>query len=227
MTDEAGLGDPSWEEPAQVEEFAARATDHRLLELVTRFPDPSTVQVLDLGCAGGRNTEFLVRAGFDVLAVDASLAMVRHTRVRIAPILGQAEAERRVRVARMDTLPFVESSSRQLVVALGIYFLARSAEEWSAALAESTRVLAPGGYCLVANFGPGFGPIDALPERVGTSFVYRHESLGTICLLEPEELDLAFQQCGLSPVVPTVAVEREAEGIRRVTVNALYRRLPA
>lgn len=227
MTDETGLGHPSWEEAAQVEEFAARATDHRLLELVARFPDSSTVRVLDLGCAGGRNTEFLVRAGFDVMAVDASLAMVRHTRARLTPLFGSAEAERRVRVARMDAIPFVESSSRQLVVALGIYFLAGSREEWDAALAESARVLAPGGYCLVANFGPGFGSIASPPERTEGGFVYRHESLGTICLLEPEELDLAFQGHGLSPVVPTVAVVREAEGVRRVTVNALYRRLSA
>jgi hypothetical protein len=42
-----------------------RDPDHRLSELVDRCPDPEAVCVLDLGCAGKRNTVFLGRLGFD------------------------------------------------------------------------------------------------------------------------------------------------------------------
>ena len=49
------------------------------MELIEEYPDPSRVRVLDLGCAGGRNTVVLAERGFDLEALDASAAMVAKT----------------------------------------------------------------------------------------------------------------------------------------------------
>ncbi len=143
-----------WESPENVARFAAREPDMRLMGLVPGFADPSVVRVLDLGCAGGRNADFLARRGFDVCAVDASEAMVAETRRRLASHLGDEQAERRVRVGRMDNLDWAPDASFELVVALGVYHCAQSFPEWDRALSETARVLAPRGKLLVSVFTP-------------------------------------------------------------------------
>ncbi|CAN5372903.1 hypothetical protein BH23GEM4_BH23GEM4_02840 [soil metagenome] len=75
--------------------FAARAPDVRMLDILERFSFPAETRVLDLGCAGGRNTIALAESGFDVYAVDSARGMVERTRRRVAAVQGGPEAERR------------------------------------------------------------------------------------------------------------------------------------
>src|SRR4030095_13103316 len=119
-----------WDSAENVERFAAREPDARLTELVREDPAPSRIRVLDLGCAAGRNAVLLADKGFDVEALDASPAMVAKTRERLARSLGAAEAERRVRVGRMDDLSPAADVTFDLVVALGLYHCAESRAEW-------------------------------------------------------------------------------------------------
>ncbi len=215
-----------WEDPARVAEFAAREPDLRLLELMPQYADPRATRVLDLGCAGGRNTEPLFAAGFDVVAVDASSAMVAATRARIAPLAGAAAADRRVFTARMDDLSFAADGSFDLVVALGVYQQAQGEAEWTRALAETARVVGAGGRVLVANFAPGTGPRANPPALVaGTRFVYAGLADGRACLLDADALDREFARSGFAPAGPTATVDRSSEESRRITVNALYRKL--
>lgn len=98
------MTDSFWEDPSLVRRFATRDPDHRLVKLIAEFHDPASVRVLDLGCAAGRNTVLLAQRGFDVVAVDASAAMVAETRKRVARAVGAAAARRRVQQASMDNL---------------------------------------------------------------------------------------------------------------------------
>ena len=214
-----------WNDAAQVERFAARAADHRLLALLDTYPDPAVVRVLDLGCAGGRNAALLAARGFDVHARDLAEAMVERTRARVAESLGVEEARRRVRRAAMDELSDLPDGSFDLVVALGIYHQAQDETEWARALDESVRVVQPEGLLLVANFAPGTGGLDAPLARVpGSEFVYEGMRGGHLCLRTLEGLDADFAARGCPPQVPSVVVERETDERRRITVNALYRR---
>jgi len=219
--------DPSsgfWNEAAQVERFAARDADHRLVALLPRYDEPARTRVLDLGCAGGRNAALLAAEGFDVHARDLAPAMVARTRERVASSLGGEQADRRVRVAAMDDLADLADDSIDLIVALGIYHQAQDEAEWGRALDESVRVAAPGALLLVSTFAPGTGPLDAPLARVeGTSFVVEGMRGGFMCLRTPEDLDADFEARGCVPDVPSVVVQRETEDRRRVTVNALYR----
>lgn len=212
-----------WNAAECVERFAARDPDHRLVALLDEYDRPAVVSVLDLGCAGGRNTVLLLERGFDVTAMDSAPAMVERTRNRLRAI--DRAAGDRVRVARMDALDFAGNDRFDLVVALGIYQQAQSGDEWSRALGETARVLKPGGRCLVANFAPGTRLGDS-PELVpGSGFVYTGFRFGNACLLEPDQLDAEFAAVGLTPETPTRVVVRETpEGGRRRTVNARYRR---
>lgn len=213
-----------WNSDACVDMFAARDPDHRLVTLVEEYDDPSSVAVLDIGCAGGRNAVLLVEHGFEVTAIDFAPAMVERTRQRVRAI--RPAAANRVLLARMDALEFAPDDRFDLVVALGVYQQAKSVGEWELALRETSRVLKTGGRCLVANFAPGTRMGDSTPELVpGSRFVYSGFRYGNACLLEPEALDEEFAAVGLVPETPTALVDRETpEGDRRRTVNALYRR---
>lgn len=212
-----------WEQPEQVEKFASREPDHRLVELAQGIADPGSTRVLDLGCAGGRNAAFLAEAGFDVHALDTSAAMVERTRDRLAGVLGREEAERRVRRGTMDDLGRFPDATFHLVVALGIYHNARSPEEWDRALAETSRVLRPGERLLVSNFTPRTRLRGLSPRPVqGLPHVYEGFPSGRVYLVEAGELDAAMARHGLVPERPTETVEVETDGGRRVTVNGLY-----
>lgn len=217
--------DAFWEQPDVVARFMQRAPDHRLLALLPGYALPEDIRVLDLGCAGGRNTVLLVERGFDVYAMDASAAMVGATRGRVAALLGEAEADRRVLHGAMDDLSVFDDGAFDLVVALGIYHNAHSRAEWDRTLAETARVLRPGGELLVAQFTPRTRLTEEDVRPVpGEPDVYTGFPGGRAVLFEADALDADLARYGLVPVVPSATVDVETDVGRRVTVNAHYRK---
>lgn len=217
---------PFWERPETVERFARREPDHRLRELAKEYPEPSSTRVLDLGCAGGRNTVFLAERGFDFIAVDSSPPMIAETCRRAAVVVGMEAAKDRVRLGKMCDLRTIGDGSVDLVAAFGIYLQASSRPEWEAALSETARVLKTGGRVLVATFteksdpdGSGSTPVPGEPH------VYQRRS-GRVFLVDAETLDQEMARHGLEPVVPTYTVRKETEnGGRRVTANGDYQKV--
>lgn len=215
-----------WDSAENVERFAAREPDVRLTKLLGEYPDASKIRVLDLGCAGGRNAVLLAEKGFDVEALDASPAMVAKTRQRIGAILGGEEAERRVRVGRMDDLSFAAGTTFDLVVALGLYHCAESRAEWERALSETARLLKPDARLLVSVFTPetdltGRG----IRAVAGEPDVYEgFDSGGRHVLVDAAGLDREMARFGLSPLEPTRTARPKVETGRRVSANGLYQK---
>ncbi len=215
-----------WERPDVVARFAAREPDVRLIELIKEYPAPASTPVLDLGCAGGRNTVLLAEHHFDVHAADASQAMVDETRRRLAAVLGELAAAERVHLARMDDLAVFPSGSFDLVVALGVFQNAQSWGEWEDAVAEADRVLAAGGRMLVAHFSPetditGEGLVRPVP---GEHHLFEGLPGGRHVLLSLEELNEELARFALHPEVPTTTGKTVTDGGLRVSVNGLYRK---
>lgn len=217
--------DAVWEDPERVEEFARKPPDHRLRALIEAEAGPGRLRALDVGCAGGRNALFLAEHGVEVVATDGSEAMVARTRKRLAELLGPEAAARSVIRARMEVTPGAADASFDLVVALGIYHNARSTEEWQAALAETARVLKPGGRALVSVFTPetdldgvGKAPVPGVPH------LYERPDGRRMYMVDPDTLDRDMAACGLEPFEPTVLAEGKVEVGRRVSANGLYRR---
>ncbi len=214
-----------WSNENKAREFAERAPDLRLQALAAACPAPAVTRVLDIGCAGGRNTVFLAEAGFDVRAIDFAGPMVRTTRARLQPILGEEAAADRVRKRRMNDLSEWDDNAFDWILALGIYQQAQSEDEWNVALDETARVLKPGGLVLVANFGPGTGSRDNPPSLVpGSRFLYTGFHFGNSCHLTAEQLDGEFARRGFQTENETATVRKETETGARETVNALYRK---
>lgn len=226
MTDESRHPNPAfWEEAAQVEKFAARGPDHRLLALLESYDAPCQTRVLDVGCAGGRNTVLLAELGFDVHAIDRAAAMVQRTRERLTPLIGAAQARERVCHGVMDDLARFADGSVQLVVALGVYHQAHSPSEWRRALSEAQRVLAPDGLVLVSVFSPQSQPLGVpLGPVAGEPHMYDGFPSGPLHLVEAEELDRAMASHGLVGEGPTETVFVPMDVGHRVTVNGLYRK---
>ncbi|MDZ7799647.1 MAG: class I SAM-dependent methyltransferase [Trueperaceae bacterium] len=194
--------------------------------MVERLADaPRSTRVLDLGCAGGRNAVWLAEHGFDLHAVDASDAMCARTRDRLGPVLGRAEAERRVHRRPMDDLAPFGDGAFDVILAFGIFHAAQSEDAWHRAVAEAARVLVSGGEMWVAHFAPESDPTGEGLRRVeGEDHLYegfrghRH-----ILLLQPGELDAWAAGHGFVPVTPTEAVRVVRGEGYRTTVNARYR----
>lgn len=220
----AGASD-FWERPEVVAEFAQRAPDLRLLALLEEYGQPEAVRVLDVGCAGGRNTVLLAERGFDIHAIDSSAAMVEETRRRVAAVLGEAEARERVRVGPMDDLSRFPARSFDLVVALGVLHNAQSWAEWERAVDELARVLRPKGRLLVAHFTP---ETDLTGEGVrpvpGEPHLYDGLPAGRATLLDAATLDAEMARHGLVALTPSETATTQTDRGCRVSVNALYRK---
>jgi SAM-dependent methyltransferase len=89
------MTEPFGERAQVVEQSSSRAPNHRLARLIEEYERPTAIRVLDLVCAGGRNTALLAERGFDVWAVDASPAMVERTRALLAAPLRLVSSEPR------------------------------------------------------------------------------------------------------------------------------------
>jgi tellurite methyltransferase len=110
--------------------------------------------VLDAGCGAGRNLVYLLRAGFDVYAVDRdprSVARVRELAGRLAPDLPPG----RIQVAEVDALPFPDAGMDAVISSAVLHF-ATGPAHFDGMLGEMWRVLRPGGL-LFARLASSIG----------------------------------------------------------------------
>ncbi len=109
-------------------------------------------RVVDAACDDGRHLDALARLGFDVQAsTDGDAGPARE---RLAAVLGDAEAARRVTHAAPDGLTAPDASADWVVLA-GV-----TRQRLAGALAEAGRVLRPGGWVWV-EVADGAGLVEA------------------------------------------------------------------
>lgn len=212
-----------WEGAEQVERFASLAPDKRVISKIANFADPSSISVLELGCAGGRNVALLAEKGFIFHAIDRSRAMVEKSRERAAEFIGGESASLCIRTGRMECLHQFADGSFNLVIALGIYQNAQNRTLWMQALLETARVLKTGGEAIVSNFSPRSKPL-GVPLTVSGhgNNLYEGFGPGRLYLVEAGEIDRDMAVCGLQPVFPTETVSVPTESGCRVTINGHY-----
>jgi SAM-dependent methyltransferase len=151
-----------WVDPATVAAFSRSEPNSALLAYAARRVGVEPVRVLDIGCGAGRNAAPLMGLGCVVFGVDLSRPMLVAASQRASGL--------QLACAPMDALP-VRDRSFNLIVAHGIWNLAKSEREFRGAIAEAARVATPGARLFVFTFSRRTLAADATPVE-GTSFVF-------------------------------------------------------
>ncbi len=222
------LAGSSWSAPATVAGFARSSPN----EVLMRFAQDHLGRIgggrlLDLGCGAGRNAVPLAREGWEVLGTDLSWPMLRAAKRRVEDEgLGR---RLRLALAPMDLVPAADRGF-DVVVAHGIWNLARSSAEFRRAVAEAARVARRGARLFVFTFSRHTLPPEAEPVA-GEPFVFTDFSGEPQCFLSAEQLAAELGQAGFvpDPEVPLTEYNRPAPGLTRVggppvIYEALFRR---
>ena len=175
--------------------FASSSPNETLMAFAARRLDPGGRIAIDVGCGAGRNLIPLAQQGWRILGVDLSKPMIERAAARIRGEHLQHTAS--VALAPMDALP-VRGASADLVVAHGIWNLARSADEFRRAAGEAARVCRDGGALFLFTFSRHTVAPSAAPVP-GEPFVFREFSGEPQCFLTEEQLLAELARAGFEP----------------------------
>jgi len=99
--------------------------------------------VLDAGCGNGRNLEYLLKAGFDVFAVDRDRDCVGEV-LTLAAALAPDLPQENFRVGTIESMTFPDTSM-DAVVASAVLHFARDDDQFHDMVSSMWRILRPGG----------------------------------------------------------------------------------
>ena len=193
-----------WNRPETVAGFTRTPPNAELL----RFAETTRRLVgdgwaLDLGCGAGRNALPLGHLGWRVLGLDLSEPMLQEFARRVR----EEELTRHCHLARsvMDRLPLPDRSC-DLLVAHGIWNLARSGGEFRAAVREAARVARPGAGLFVFTFSRATLGDEARPIP-GESFVFADFSGQAQCFLTADQLTAELANARFVPDAEAPLIE--------------------
>jgi ubiquinone/menaquinone biosynthesis C-methylase UbiE len=198
------LAGSAWSAPGTVAGFSQSPPNDALLQFAdgelrllrqTSRGQRTRPRALDIGCGAARNAVPLAELGWDVLGLDLSWPMVSAAGQRAAEAgmsdrLGLA-------LAPMDAIP-VRDRSIDLVIAHGIWNLARSGSEFRRAVHEAARVATAGAALFVFTFSRHTLPEEA--EAVADeTFVFTQFSGQPQCFLTEAQLMSELARAGFDP----------------------------
>jgi SAM-dependent methyltransferase len=212
------LAGSSWSRPSTVAGFATGSPNQTLIAFAgAERSRASGHRLLDIGCGAGRNAVPLAMSGWSVLGVDLSLPMLAAaaTRAREEQVADRC----RVALGSMDHLP-VASQSCELIVAHGIWNLARTGTEFRDAVREAARVAAPDAALFVFTFSRDTLAAAAEPVA-GESFVFEDAQGERHVFLTANQLVGELHEAGfaLDAAVPLREVNPRASN-RLITIGS-------
>jgi SAM-dependent methyltransferase len=109
------------------------------------------MRVVDAGCGGGRNIQYLLREGCELFGVDVSAEAVAEVRKMASELAPGLPAEN-FQVARVEAMPFPDEFA-DVVVCHSVLHFARDEKQLEAMVRGLWRVLRPGGmlFCRLAS----------------------------------------------------------------------------
>jgi 2-polyprenyl-3-methyl-5-hydroxy-6-metoxy-1,4-benzoquinol methylase len=196
IKDQEPLSDSPWSRPEVVAKFSVSAPNAELMQFASdELRRGSGSRLLDIGCGAGCIAVPLARMGWDVLGTDLSRPMLDAAARRAQE---EALTERlRFQFAPMTELP-VDDRSCDLIVAHGIWNLARSAAEFRTALGEAARAARPGAALFVFTFSRNTLPPETRPVP-GEPFVFTQFSGAPQCFLTEAQLIDELGAAGFEP----------------------------
>jgi SAM-dependent methyltransferase len=195
------LAGSTWSTPGTVAGFVQSPPNANLADFAaSELRQGRGTHALDVGCGAGRNALPLAQRGWRVIGLDLSWPMLLAAgqRVRDAQLADRLA----VALAPMNMLP-VRSASCDLVIAHGIWNLARSGAQFRESVQEAARVARAGAGLFVFTFSRHTLPPSAEPIQ-GESFVFTQFSGEPQCFLTRDQLasELAVAGFAHEPTVP-------------------------
>ncbi|HTI42056.1 MAG TPA: class I SAM-dependent methyltransferase [Vicinamibacterales bacterium] len=188
------LANSAWSRPDTVAGFVASPPNPTLMRFAgEEIARARGRRALDLGCGAARNAVPLALQGWTVLGLDLSRPMLKAARERQRAELDE-EHHLGLALAPMDRLPVADGCC-DLVIAHGIWNLAKSSMEFRQAVREAARVSADGAALFVFTFSRNTLPPSAVPVG-GESFVFIEFSGEPQCFLTEEQLKSELRAAG-------------------------------
>ncbi len=186
-----------WESTATVDAFSTAPPNEVLLRYAQSVLGRGK-DVLDIGCGAARNALPLAQLGFSVVGTDLSAPMVDAARLRHARTAPQANVS--FLLAPMAPLPF-PNGCFDLVVAHGVWNLARSDAELRHAVQEAARVARPGAGLFLFTFSRDTLPIHMEPVA-GESMTFTQFSGEPMVFMTQAQVFDVMAQAGFFPDPP-------------------------
>ena len=207
------LRDSPWSSRDVVAGFAQSPPNPTLIRYAESLRESRSLQIVDIGCGAGRNLIPLAQLGHRVAGVDLSWPMLVAAAERVRNNL--LESRVTLAAAAMDRLP-VKWATADLIVAHGIWNLARSATELRCAIREATRIAKPGAGLFVFTFSRNTLPADARPVP-GEPFAFTQFSGQPQTFLTAEQLRTELAHAGFfpDPAVPLTEHNKRSGGSLR------------
>lgn len=196
----------SWDEQRVVRGFVDSPPNRTLLRFAGDEHARGGRRALDVGCGAARNALPLARAGWDVIGLDTSLPMLAAAAARPEPVVGCV----RFVQATMSELPFA-ARAFDFVIAHGVWNLATTDGMFRTAVAETARVLRPGGALFVFTFSRHTLRDDARPVA-GQRYVYDQFSGSRQIFLTDAQLIDELQAAGFAPDAAVPLTEHNRTG---------------
>lgn len=214
------LAGSAWSAPGTIAGFVQSPPNAVLMTFADQELRRGGRRALDIGCGAGRNAVPLARLGWHVTGIDLTWAMLCAAAQRVRD--DQLGDRLRLVCAPLDVLP-VRDSSCDLVIAHGIWNLARSAAEFRRAVREAARVAMPGAGLFLFTFSRSTLPPGARPVP-GEPFVFTQFSGQPQCFLTEEQLVSELGVAGFvrEPSVPLTEYNRPRPGSLPGRSPAIY-----
>ena len=203
----------NWSTPETVAGFASSPPNATLMQFAAaERSGRDRVRVLDIGCGAARNAVPLALDGWDVFGTDTSWPMLEAAarRREAHGLVGRLHLAQ----ATMAQLP-VRDHSVDLIIAHGIWNLARSCDEFRGAVREAARAGTPGAALFVFTFSRHTLPDTASPVPA-EPFVFTQFSGSPQCFLTRDQLveELAAAGFHADPGVPLRELNRPTGMLR-------------
>jgi ubiquinone/menaquinone biosynthesis C-methylase UbiE len=167
---------------------------HPLLLIFFQNLKPGTLTTetigVDVGCGGGRHTEYLASLGIFAIAVDKYLQMLSFTQERLSSTGLHANLIQ----AEMDDLP-IPTEKTDYVISNGVLHNAINVEQIARAMSEISRILRPGGVLLLNLFTNSIISTELTPTDDESTWLTADQI--PMVLLAPKLVELLLSEVGL------------------------------